>query len=179
MRHDVDDSVRDATCLDEDTLLLVAMRNDPCRTAEAEIHHRLRCIPCTSITEVVTRIMYGEHDRISTQQGQGEVEPQVTLLQVDHIGIDFAYVAHEARNHAELVEWLAEPRLGEWLKTDGGVHSGQVSVCRPIVQQQSDLGVLSECARQSDAARSIHPPNRRPDRHRLRWSKDIPPNASR
>src|SRR5436309_15632548 len=95
------------------------------RLPEPEVDDRLRRLLRNAITHVVPRVVHGQNQGKTAHQRKESVEPQVPVLEMNHIWIE----CHDAPNQvpaiAKLATGLAQARLGEEAKSHTRVEGGE------------------------------------------------------
>src|SRR6266498_1771584 len=115
-RDDVDDLAGNVQLIDNQMLLLLAMHNDLIGPMIAKIHNHLRRLLCIPIANMMPRIVNCDYQRIPSQQWQPKVEPQMSMLEMDHIWIEAPNLLKNPIDQLNLLKGLPQSRFIEKLK---------------------------------------------------------------
>src|SRR5436309_10154057 len=95
------------------------------RLPEPEVDDRLRRLLRNAITHVVPRVVHGQNQGKTPQQRKESVEPQVPVLEMNHIWIECHDASNQVPAGAKLAAGLAQARLVEGVKSHPGVEGGE------------------------------------------------------
>ena len=108
-RDHVDDAPRQPEIRNDGVPQLLAVDDHAIRAPVAQIHYPLGCGGRIVVAEVVPALMDADDQREAPERRPGEVEPEVTGLVVDHVGLEGPDAANRRSARAELPGRLSQP----------------------------------------------------------------------
>ena len=122
MGHDMNELRTNPALIDEHPLQRLSMDDELGRTPITKIHDRLWSLLRGRVAGVVPRVVDGQNQREPSQEWKETVEPQVTLLKVNHIRIECLDASDEVPAGAKLADRLSQARLVETLNAHSGIE---------------------------------------------------------
>ena len=103
------------------------------------------------IADVVARVVNRHHDRIGLQPGQCEIEPEMSILEMDHIRPKTANLLQQSGDDCELPQWLPQPRLFKRPVSDGRVQQRLIFLGIFLGQHQQQIALACQTVGLLDA----------------------------